>query len=511
MKKKLLAFGVAGLVVLLVASVCLAEIEFSVGGHFRARSYWLTNPDLVKGGPERSYIDQRLVLNPIVLKLSDFIQVKARIRALDYFWGYNGMPAKTWPEMIGWDSAKLATKEQGQGEAGTNNFQVDRAWAHIFLGKYGSVQIGRQQTDLFHNYAVSEEDTAPRYHYITPVFSLPNDNNIMFGIFYQKNSEGSINSVTESSMSEYGPNGTPDIADRRQRVLPDGTTEYYLLTTSDDKDVNEDGKIGKLTAADDMAWCPWVFFWRPKLTIGYVFFHRISAGAGPAGESGNLYFNEAMVNANLGPVDIKSECTLCIGKVPGTWKDWKHNFSFFVDAGVPVPSPVVNRASVLVGLFSGTKKPKDGEAYGSFGSNEDWIDEWKIDLILWDQIFNEIYNAWIIRPKIDFVVPNSKFGGFISACMSFADQEAGYYYEEHEVKLPDYSLTYPEWTWRNPHPVDLTQGTEKGIGTEIDLGINYTLGPRQTIELVLGYFAPGKYFADRDGTIGAALKTHIRF
>jgi len=515
MKKKLLAFGVAGLLLVLVASLALAETEFSVGGHFRARSYLLTNPDLKEGGPERSYTDQRLILNP-VLKLGDLAQVKVRIRALDYIWGDNGVPGLTWPEMIGWDSDKLATKEQGQGEAGTNNFQVDRAWVHIFLGKYGSVQIGRQQTDLFHNFSIAEDDTYPRYHYITPVFSLPKDNNIMFGFLYDKRSEGGRDVNTESSIIEYGPNGTPDIANRDQRVLPDGTTEYYLLPTSDDKDVNEDGKIAKLTAQDSFAWCPWVFFWRPNLTIGYVFFVWNFAGAAENGKSANWIMHDAMINAKIGPVDIKSEFDYLMGDAlpwaaSKAGDNTKHNFEFFVDAGVPIPSPVVNRASVLVGLFSGTKKPKDGEVYGSIGSNEDWIDDWKIDLILWDQIFNAVYNAWIIRPKIDFVVPNSKFGGFVSACMSFADQQAGYYYEEHEVKLPDYSLTYPEWTWRNPHPVDLTQGTEKGIGTEIDLGINYTLGPRQTIELVLGYFAPGKYFADRDGTIGAALKTHIRF
>jgi hypothetical protein len=440
MKKKLLVFGVAGLIVLLVASVCLAEIEFSVGGHFRARSYLVTNPDLVKGGPERSYIDQRLVLNP-VLKLSDFIQVKARIRALDYIWGHNGVPAKTWPEMYTWDG----TAASNQGELGTNNFQWDRAWVHIFFGKYGSVQIGRQQTDLFHNYAVSEEDTAPRYHYITPVFSLPNENNIMGGIFYQK--------ITE---------GDPDVVT---------------------------GAAGN----DDMAWCPWVLFMSPKLTIGYVFFQRIWAGVGPAGESGSMIFNEAMVNANLGPVDIKSEGTLCIGKAPGSYLDWKHNFSFFVDAGVPLTTPVVNRAAVVVGLFQGLKAPTVGEAYGSFQSNEDWIDEWKIDLILWDQLYNEIQNAWIIRPKIDFVVPNSKFGGYLSACMSFADQEAQYN--------------------SAPAGITLTSGTEKTIGTEIDLGINYTLGPRQTIEAVVGLLMPGKYFAEdnRDTTLGAALKTHIRF
>jgi hypothetical protein len=66
---------------------------------------------------------------------------------------------------------------------------------------------------------------------------------------------------------------------------------------------------------------------------------------------------------------------------------------------------------------------------------------------------------------------------------------------------------------RAPNGAVLTGGTEKSIGTEIDLGINYTLGPRQTIELVAGILMPGKYFAEanRDTTIGLALKTHIRF
>ena len=502
MKKKLLAFGVAGLLLVLVASLALAEIEFSVGGHFRARSYWLTNPDLKEGGPERSYSDQRLLLNP-VLKLSDWIQLKARIRVLDYFWGYNTVPGLTWPEQIGWDDDELATIDQGQGEAGTNNFQWDRAWVHIFFGKYGSLQIGRQQTDLFHNFSIAEDDTYPRYHYITPVFALPKENNIMFGILYDKRTEGDIDKITESSMIEFGPNGVPDGA----VVLPDAT----LAPGGDDDDVNGDDKISELTAADSFAWCPWVFFWNPTITIGYVFFVWDWAGVGPAGEASNWIMHDAMINAKIGPVDIKSEIDYLHGRWIGSWDKVKHSLEFFVDVGAPVPSPVVNRASVVVGLFSGVKPPEADVHFGAIGSNEDWIDDWKIDLICWDQIFNSVYNAWIIRPKIDFVVPNSKFGGFVSACMSFADQEAGYYLEDYAVDAPAYTLKTPEWTWRNPHPVDLTQGSEKSIGTEIDLGINYTLGPRQTIELVLGYFAPGKYFADRDGTIGAALKTHIRF
>ena len=447
MKKRLLTFGVAGLVVLLVASVCLAEPEFSVGGHFRALSYWITQPDLVKGGPERSYTEQRLILNP-VLKLSDFIQVKMRLRALDYTWGYNGVPGLTWPGMI--DDTGGATD---QGEAGTNNFQWDRAWVHLFFGKYGSLQIGRQQTDLFHNFSIAEDDTYPRYHYITPVFSLPNENNIMFGMLYDKRAEGDIDVAVD----------------------------------------------------DGFAWCPWVFFWNPTITIGYVLFVWDVANVGPAGEASNWIMHDAMINAKIGPVDIKSEIDYLHGKWIGSWDDAKHTLEFFVDASVPVEaSPYVDRASVVVGLFSGLKEPETGVHYGSMGSNEDWIDEWKIDLILWDQLYNAIHNAWIIRPKIDFVVPDTKWGGFISACMSFADQEA---------KYQDGVATYDPTTDVAPNGAVLTDGDEKGIGTEIDLGINYTLGPRQTIELVVGMFMPGKYFHEdnRDTTIGAAVKTHIRF
>ncbi|MDH5174695.1 MAG: hypothetical protein OEW43_05485, partial [Elusimicrobiota bacterium] len=188
MKKRLLIFGVAGLVVLLVASIALAEIEFSVGGHFRALSYYVTNPDLVKGGPERSYTEQMLILNP-VLKLNDWIQVKARLRALDYIWGDNGVPGLTWGPMI--------RTNQGYDNTLSNNFEWDRAWVHLFFGKYGSLQIGRQQTDLFHNFSIAEDDTYPRYHYITPVFSLPNENNIMFGFLYDKRGEGNIDVASD--------------------------------------------------------------------------------------------------------------------------------------------------------------------------------------------------------------------------------------------------------------------------------------------------------------------------
>jgi len=448
MKKKLMAFGVAGLLVLLVASIGLAAIEFSVGGDFRTLSYYVANPDLNKDvGMERTYTEQRLILNP-VLKLSDAIQLKMRIRALDYIWGDNGVPGLTWGSMI--------RTNQGYDNSLSSNFEWDRAWVQVGLGKLGSIQIGRQQTDLFHNFSIAEDDTYPRYHYITPVFSLPNENNIMFGICYDKRAEGAL-------------------------------------------DVSGD---------DAFAWCPWVFFWNPKITIGYVFFVWDIASAAGNGKSVNWIMHDAMINATVGPVEIKSEWDYIMGDaLPfravnpfdpfsawGSGDDIKHSLEFFVDAGVPLKTPPIDRASVVVGLFSGVKEAVAGQRTGSIGSNEDWIDDWKIDLILWDQLYNAIHNAWIIRPKIDFVVPNSKFGGYLSACMSFADQEAQYNQD------------------RAPVPLNIT-GDEKTIGTEIDLAINYTLAPRQTIELVLGYFAPGKYFAEtnRDGTIGAALKTHIRF
>jgi len=443
MSKKLTAIGVAGLLMVLVASICVAEPEFSVTGHFRARSYWITNPDLVKGGPERSYTDQRLILNP-VLKISDAIQLKMRIRALDYIWGYNTVGGLTWPEMSAYDPI-LGIIATNQGEQGTNNFQWDRAWVQVSLGKIGSLQIGRQNTDLFHNFSIAEDDTYPRYHYITPVFSLKKDNNIMFGLLYDKRTEGDIDVVTGDGIN------------------------------------------------DSFCWCPWVFFWNPKITVGYVFFVWDWAGVGPLGESSNWIMHDAMINATIGPVEIKSEWDYLHGKAIGSWNDTKHTFEFFVDAGVPLKTPPIQRAAVVVGLFSGTKAPKAGEVTGAIGSNEDWIDDWKIDLILWDQLFNRVVNAWIIRPKVDFVIPNTKFGGYVSACMSFAEQVAQY----------------------NPAPagITLTTGTDKGIGTELDAAINYNLGARQTIELVLGMFMPGKYFdaANRDTTLGVAVKTHIRF
>ena len=142
MKKRLLIFGVAGLVVLLVASISLAEVEFSVGGHFRALSYWITNPDLVKGGPERSYTEQRLILNP-VLKLSDSIHLKTRIRALDYIWGYNSVPggSTTWPGMI--DNMGNAT-DQGEGgpEAGEDvRARPGRVCRHLRYGDGGETDL----------------------------------------------------------------------------------------------------------------------------------------------------------------------------------------------------------------------------------------------------------------------------------------------------------------------------------------------------------------------------------
>jgi len=438
MKRKLLVFGIAGILLLVVASISVAEPEFSVTGHFRARSYYIINPNLNKDvGNERSYSDQRLILNPS-LKISDWATLNMRIRALDYIWGYNGVPGLTWPEMIG---PGVVADVSNQGESGTNNFQWDRAWVHIFFGKYGSLQIGRQKTDLFHNFSIAEDDTYPRYHYITPVFDLGNDKAIMFGILYDKRGEGAL-----------------DVA-----------------------------------GDDHFAWCPWFFFMSPKLTVGYVFFVWDCANMGPNGESSNWIMHDAMINGKIGPVDIKSEIDYLMGREILGYRKLKHTLEFFVDASVPVEaSAYISKVAVVFGLFSGTTDA-DATEYntGSIGSNEDWIDDWKIDLILWDQIYNAVRNAYIIRPKIDFVIPDTRWGGYLSGCMSFADQEAQY----------------------NPGPLPLTTGDEKGIGTEIDLAINYTLGPAQTIELVLGYFAPGKYFAEanRDGTIGMALKTHIRF
>ena len=446
MKRKLLAFGMAGILLLVVASISVAEPEFSVTGWFRARSFWITNPDLKKGGPERSYSDQRLILNPS-LKISDWVTVNMRIRALDYIWGNNGVPGLTWPEMSQYDPISRSIIEANQGESGTNNFQWDRAWVHIFFGKYGSLMIGRQKTDLYYNYSIAEDDTYPRYHYIGPVFSLPNENNIMFGILYDKRAEGDIDVVTGDGVD------------------------------------------------DSQACIPWVAFWNPQISIGTGAFLWNWAGKGPNGEASTWIQWFGKVETKIGPADIKLEWDDLFGNAIGSYDDVKHTFQFFVDASVPIEaSSYLDRAAVVVALFQGNKAPEVGIKWGSIGSNEDWMDDWKIDIILWDQIFNSIYNAWVIRPKIDFVVPDTRWGGYVSAALSFADQEAQY----------------------NPGTTSgavLTTGTEKGIGTELDLGINYTLGPLQTMEVVFGIFMPGKYFHEdnRDSSFGAVVKTHIKF
>jgi hypothetical protein len=489
MKKKLLVFGVAALLVLFVVAIGLADDpgplldpEFSVGGEFRTLSYYIGHPALTAHAPqpwgdqERGYSEQRLILDP-VLKLNDFVTIKMRIRALDYIWGYNTVGGLTWPTMIGYSSSLGTTFPVSQGEAGTNNFQFDRAWVQLTLGKYGSLQVGRQDTELFHNFSISSEDTYPRYHYITPVFGLGGNRSIMFGILYDERQEGNIDTVN----------------------------------------------VGTTGSNYSFAWCPWFFYMSPKLTVGYVCFVWDTKNVGPQGQAGNWIMNDWMIDATLGPVDIKSEWDIDCGKSIMGYLDDRDNFEFFIDAGAPLATPVIPRVGALIAYFQGVSSYDYTNSTtvhgGAIGSNRDWVIEQDIDLILWNQIYNgDINNAWVLRPKINFAIPNTKWGGWLSACISFADQDAKY--------QPVYSYTTTNnmyWTYvdqangipysiAGPFPT-LTSGSAKTMGTEVDLGISYTLAPRDVIELVFGVFSPGDYFAssNRDATFGCGLKTMIRF
>jgi hypothetical protein len=491
MKKKLLVFGVAGLLVLFVVGIGLTsdllDPEFSVGGEFRTLSYYISHPDLTTKGPygkeERSYSEQRLILDP-VLKLNDFVTVKMRIRALDYIWGHNTVGALIWPTMIGWNGT--GTFATNQGEAGSNNFQFDRAWVQLSLGKYGSLQIGRQDTELFHNFSISSSDTYPRYHYITPVFKIGENQSIMFGILYDKRQEGNI----DTSGASVGGSG----------------------------------------GYDSFAWCPWVFYMSPKLTVGYVCFVWNTKNVGPSGQAGDWVMNDWMIDCTLGPVAVQSEWDIDCNKEIMGWRSSRDNFEFFIDAGAPLSTPIIPRVGALVAYFEGVSAYDYANSAtvhgGSIGSNRDWVIEQDIDLILWNQIYNgAINNAWILRPKINFAIPNTKWGGWLSACISFADQDAKYqsiginnttnYPGSPDTSNPNWTYTDYSGVGHNiagPFP-DLTSGSAKTMGTEVDLGVSYTLAPRQVIELVLGVFSPGDYFAksNQQATFGAGVKTMIRF
>jgi hypothetical protein len=487
MKKKLLVFGVAGLLVLFVVGIGLTsdllDPEFSVGGEFRTLSYYISHPSLTTKGAygteERSYTEQRLILDP-VLKINDFVTVKMRIRALDYIWGYNGVGGLTWPTMIGYNNTTGSTFPISQGEAGTNNFQFDRAWVQVSLGKYGSLQIGRQDTELFHNFSISAEDTYPRYHYITPVFKIGENQSIMFGILYDKRQEGNI-------------------------------------------DTSGGG------ASDSFAWCPWAFYMSPKLTVGYVCFVWNTKNVGPSGQAGDWVMNDWMIDCTLGPVTVQSEWDIDCNKEIMGWRSSRDNFEFFIDAGAPLSTPIIPRVGALVAYFEGVSAYDAANSAtvhgGAIGTNRDWVIEQDIDLILWNQIYNgHIDNAWILRPKINFAVPNTKWGGWLSACISFADQDAKYNPVLGTITSGPYAgqPTGP-WYYLDPTTITsqniagpfptLTSGSAKTMGTEVDLGISYTLAPRQVIELVLGVFSPGAYFdaSNRQSTFGAGVKTMIRF
>ena len=142
MKRKLIALAAAGFLVFAFTGACLAEPELSVTGWFRVRSYWVPNIALDKTSTrERTYTDQRLILDP-VLKVTDAIQIKMRLRVLDYIWGYNTMP--------GWNFGQQIDETSVRNPADPSNITWDRAWAVISLGKYGLFQIGRMDCSCPH-------------------------------------------------------------------------------------------------------------------------------------------------------------------------------------------------------------------------------------------------------------------------------------------------------------------------------------------------------------------------
>ena len=134
MKRKLIALATAGFLVFAFTGLCLAEPELSVTGWFRVRSYWVPNIALDKTSTrERTYTDQRLILDP-VLKISDAVQIKGRLRVLDYIWGYNTMP--------GWNFGQQIDETGARNPADPSNITWDRAWAVISLGNTDSFRLG---------------------------------------------------------------------------------------------------------------------------------------------------------------------------------------------------------------------------------------------------------------------------------------------------------------------------------------------------------------------------------
>lgn len=467
MKKKLIALTAAGFLIFAFTGLCLAEPEFSVTGWFRARSYWVPNIALDKTSTrENTYSDQRLILDP-VLKITDAIQIKMRIRALDYIWGHTTMfKGLTFDRQIDKTGARPWTDPN-------SHFTWDRAWAVISLGKYGTLQIGRMDCSLFHNYFVSEEDTYPRYNYIAPAITVPETIGgggvFLCGILYDKRVEGDVDKTY----------GAP------------GFAGFEL-----------DIRGGEMNA-----FTPWFFLGTKKFQVGYTWFPFIAYFSEGQGGTQIVHFHDAMFDAKLGPVNLMSEGTHMAGKLdPNLRMD--NAWAYFVDLSVPVEEETVpiSKVAVQVGHAGGCRDPAKypeaafpvGDPWGLYGYTLNKMAllglnvEWDVDLILWDQIYESVRNATYIRGRVDFKTPAEKISGYIAGIYSIADQYA-----------------------RFQPPVGTaatTLGDEKGMGFEIDLGISYALAEKSSILLGVGYFMPGKYFAEpRDGTLGATVRTNIKF
>lgn len=450
MKRKLIALATAGFLVFAFTGLCLAEPELSVTGWLRVRSYWVPNIALDKNSTrERTYTDQRLILDP-VLKITDAVQIKGRLRVLDHIWGYQTM---------GWTFAPQIAEDGTRSPADPNsNFTWDRAWAVISLGKYGLFQIGRMDCRCPTELTVSDDDTWPRYNYTAPAIKMPESIGgiLLTGIFYDKRTEGDIDRTFASDGADPHPNEVTAFA-----------PWFYLLA--------RDFKV--------------FYFWFPFIE------HY------PEAEGGNMirHFHSTAIHASLGPVNWESEFSLIHGKLmPGV--EAVNSLAFYVDLSVPVEQETipVSKVAVQVGHAGGcvdpAKNPKSVlpagytfSVFGFAGCNPDF----DVDLILWDQIYPSLRNAMYIRGRVDFKIPETKFGGYLAGIYSIADQYARF---QPTASVPT------------------TTGDEKAMGFEIDLGISYAIDEKSNIVLGLGYFMPGKYFAEpRDGTLAATVKTNIRF
>jgi len=458
MKRKLIALAAAGFLIFAFTGVCLAEPELSVTGWFRARSYWVPNIALDKTSTrERTYSEQRLILDP-VLKITDAIQIKMRLRVLDHIWGYQGMPHFTFAQQI------TETGERSPADP-NSNFTWDRAWVAISLGKYGLLQIGRMDCSLPLEVAVSKDDTYPRYNWMAPAIKMPESIGgiLLTGLLYDKREEQDIDRTFGVPPAFWTPHGNP---------------------------------CNEVTA-----FCPWFYLLARNFKVFYAWFPFIFHYPESIGGNTIVHFHDLEIEAKLGPVNLESEFTILPGEL---YPDVKtvNVYWLYVDLSVPVEEEAVpvSKVAVQVGYAGGCVDPATHpeNVYagtspftltksGLWGMNKDF----DVDLILWDQIYASVRNAMYIRARVDFKTPVEKLGGYLAGIYSVADQYARF---------------------QPPASVPTTMGDEKNMGFEINLGISYAPAEKSSIVLGLGYFMPGKYFAEpRDGTLAATVKTNIRF